>query len=380
MHKLENVLVQYKADITAIQEIRWIGSGVVRKKKCDIYYSCHKKHHILGCGFVVGDGLRRNVIGFSPINERLAVIRIRAKFYNISLICAHSPTNEADDSVKEDFHDLLYKTYGDCPRYDAKILLGDFNAKIGQEEIFGKTIGAHSLHHTTNDNGFRLTDLAASCNMVISSTYFPHRDIHKATWLAPDGRTTNQIDHFLTDARHCSSVLDVRTYRGANIDSDHFLVAARFRARISNVRKLRGNSKRKVNIGNLQSSELADAFKEQLCQKLLSAPPAFRSVDEQWKHCASIIRDVAETILGYKPPPLRNPWYDAECSRRTDEKNEAYRKALQRKTRAAQEEYKAKRREEKKVLRRKKRDHAKSQLLDIEKHRDRRSKKLLQKS
>ncbi|XP_055390543.1 craniofacial development protein 2-like [Condylostylus longicornis] len=355
-NNLENLLVQYKADITAIQEIRWIGSGILKKKKCDIYYSCHKKHHILGCGFVVGNRLRRNVIGFKPINERLAVIRIRAKFYNISLICAHSQTKEAEDFAKENFHDILYKTYGACPRYDAKILLGDFNSKIGREQIFGKTIGTHSLQHTTNDNGFRLIDLAASCNMVISSTYFLHRDIHKGTWLAPDGRTTNQIDHILIDTRHCSSVLDVRTYRGGNIDSDHFLVAARFRAQICNVRKLHTATTRKFNIGNLQSTELAGAFRDRLCEKINSAPLVFTSVNEQWKQYADIMKGVASDTLGYKPPFSRNPWHTEErCNAKL----------------GRHKRNKAKRREEKGVLRRKKRDPAKSQLLDIEKHRDR---------
>jgi hypothetical protein len=31
------------------------------------------------------------------------------------------------------------------PKYDMKILLGDFNAKVGREKIF-KTIGNKSLH------------------------------------------------------------------------------------------------------------------------------------------------------------------------------------------------------------------------------------------
>jgi hypothetical protein len=34
------------------------------------------------------------------------------------------------------------------------ILLGDFNAKVGREDIFKPTTGNESLHKISNDNGF----------------------------------------------------------------------------------------------------------------------------------------------------------------------------------------------------------------------------------
>ena len=43
------------------------------------------------------------------------------------------------------------------PKYHMKMLLGEFNAKVGKENIFKPTIGQESLHHDSNDNGVRLT-------------------------------------------------------------------------------------------------------------------------------------------------------------------------------------------------------------------------------
>jgi hypothetical protein len=96
-----------------------------------------------------------------------------------------------------------------------KILLGDFNAKVGREKIFKPTIGQETLHQDNNDNGVRLVNFATSKNLVVKSTMFPHQNIHKYTWTSPDGKTYNQIDHILIDRRWQSSVLDVRSFRGA---------------------------------------------------------------------------------------------------------------------------------------------------------------------
>ena len=39
--QLETVLKDYKAHITALQEIRWTGQGQPNLRSCDVYYSGH---------------------------------------------------------------------------------------------------------------------------------------------------------------------------------------------------------------------------------------------------------------------------------------------------------------------------------------------------
>jgi hypothetical protein len=66
------------------------------------------------------------------------------------------------------------------------ILLGDFNAKVGRQDIFKPTIGKESSHEISNDNEVRVVNFATSKNLVVKSLMFPHRRIHKYTWTSPD--------------------------------------------------------------------------------------------------------------------------------------------------------------------------------------------------
>jgi len=50
---LINQLSAYKADIVALQEIRWTGSGILAKRDCTLFYNCDNKCHILGTGVLV---------------------------------------------------------------------------------------------------------------------------------------------------------------------------------------------------------------------------------------------------------------------------------------------------------------------------------------
>jgi endonuclease/exonuclease/phosphatase family metal-dependent hydrolase len=111
--------------------------------------------------------------------------------------------------------------------------MGDFNAKVGRENIFKPTIGKESLHEISNENGVRVVNFATSKNLVVKSTMFPRRKIHKYTSTSPEGNTHNQIDHILIDRRRHSSTLDVRFFRGADCDTDHYLVLVKVRDRLA---------------------------------------------------------------------------------------------------------------------------------------------------
>jgi endonuclease/exonuclease/phosphatase family metal-dependent hydrolase len=101
------------------------------------------------------------------------------------------------------------------------------NVQIGRHSIREHNIGRYGLHDDTNDNGSHLVDFALAHNLIIGGTLFEHKKIRKGTWKTPNGNSINQIDHILVDARHRSNLLDVRAFRGANVDSDHYLIGSK---------------------------------------------------------------------------------------------------------------------------------------------------------
>jgi hypothetical protein len=94
----------------------------------------------------------------------------------------HASCEDDLDDVKDSFYEELWCVFNQFRRYDMKILLGDFSAKVGREDIFKPTIGNESSRETSNDNGVRVVNCATSKNLVVKSTIFPHSNIHKYIW------------------------------------------------------------------------------------------------------------------------------------------------------------------------------------------------------
>jgi hypothetical protein len=145
----------------------------------------------------------------------------------------HAPCEDKGDDEKDSFYEELRRVFDQFPRYDTKIILGDFNAKVGRENIFKPTIRNESLPEISNDNGVRVVKFATSKNLVVRSTMFRHLKIHKYILTSPRRNTHNQIEHVLIDKRRHSNIPDVRSFRGADCDTDHCLVVASVRERLA---------------------------------------------------------------------------------------------------------------------------------------------------
>jgi len=76
----------------------------------------------------------------------------------------HASSEEKSDDSKDSFNEELEKMFYHFPKCHIKIVLGDFNAKVGQVNIFKLTNGNESLHHDSNDYGVRKVNFSTSKN------------------------------------------------------------------------------------------------------------------------------------------------------------------------------------------------------------------------
>jgi exonuclease III len=121
----------------------------------------------------------------------MSYIILRVRWCHIIVLNAHAPTEDKTDDVKDSLYEELEHVFDKFPKHHKKILLGDFNAKVGREDIFKPTIGNESLHEISNNNGVRLVNFATPKPLRVKSTMFPCRNIHKYTWTSPDVKPHN---------------------------------------------------------------------------------------------------------------------------------------------------------------------------------------------
>ena len=152
------------------------------------------------------------------------------------------------DEIKEEFCNLLEQNINQIANSGIKIILGDFNAKVGKENVYKPTIGNERLRNETNNNGIKVIQFALSKVLYVRSTTFPHKNVHKETWYSTDGRTANQLDLVLISNRFRSAMTDIRALRGPDTGSVHNLLK-NFKVKLRVKTENKYNEKRKtVNI------------------------------------------------------------------------------------------------------------------------------------
>ena len=126
-------------NILGISELKWTEMGEFNSDDLCIYYCWQESLRRNGIAVIVNKRVCNAVLGCNIKNDRMISVHFQGQPFNITVIQAYAPTSNAEEVdgewFYEDFQDLLEWT----PKKDVLFILGDWNTKVGNQEIPGVT-------------------------------------------------------------------------------------------------------------------------------------------------------------------------------------------------------------------------------------------------
>ena len=153
-----------------------MGMGEFNTDDHYIYYCGQESLRRNGVAIMVNKRVRNAVLGYNFKNDRMISVRFQGKPFNITVIQVYAPTSNTEEAEVERFYEDLPDLLELTPKKDVLFIIGDWNAKVGSQEISGVT-GKFGLR-VQNEAGQRLTEFCQENTLVIANTLFQQNSIH----------------------------------------------------------------------------------------------------------------------------------------------------------------------------------------------------------
>jgi hypothetical protein len=124
-----------------VQEVRWEGGGTKPAGEYTFFYRKGNENHELGTGFVVYKRIISAVKRIEFISDRMSYVILRGRWCHFIVLKVNAPTVDKIYDGKDSFYEELEFMFNKFPKFPTKILLGDFNAKVGREAFLNQQLG-----------------------------------------------------------------------------------------------------------------------------------------------------------------------------------------------------------------------------------------------
>ncbi|CAI2729894.1 unnamed protein product [Schistosoma spindalis] len=274
-----------------------------------LLYSGHEQEnapHTQGIALMLSNVAQNALVGWESHGSRTIKASFKTTKEGIltNIMQCYAPTNDSNHDIKDRFYERLQSVIEKFPRKDLTILMGDLNAKFGTDNTgYEDIMGLHGLGER-NENGERFENLCAFNKLAIGGTIFPHKRMHKATWISPDHTTENQIDHICINKKSRRTMEDVRTRRGADIVSDHHLVVANLKLKLKKNWTTGQTALQRFNTVFLRDTDKLNEFKIALNNRFQALQDLLKeeetTMEDSWKGIKEALTSTCQKVLGPK--------------------------------------------------------------------------------
>jgi hypothetical protein len=227
-------------DVFGLSETHWRGNGHFRTDEGNmIYFSGPEDNSYGGVAVMLSDKYEKALIGYNPINDRIIHLKLNTTPCKMHIVQVYAPTSSSEDNIIEAFYEKMDELMSQIPTRDVTIIMGDMNAKVGRttdDNHLRSVIGGYGMGER-NERGERLIQFCNERKLTVMNTCFKHHVRRLYTWVSPGDRWRNQIDYILINQRWRSSILNVKTYPGADCGSDHQLLVAKLRLKLKTIKR-----------------------------------------------------------------------------------------------------------------------------------------------
>ena len=132
-------MARVNIDILGISELKWTGMDEFNSDDRYIYYCGQESLTRNGVAIMVNKRVPNAVLGCNLKNYRMVSVRFQGKTFNITVIHVYAPTSNIEEAEVEWFYEDLKDILELIPQKDVLFIIGDWNAKVGSQEIPGVT-------------------------------------------------------------------------------------------------------------------------------------------------------------------------------------------------------------------------------------------------
>ena len=179
-------MTKVNIDILGISELKWTGMGDLNSDDHYMYYCGQESLRRNGVAIMVNKRVQNSVLGRNVKNDRMISVRFQSKPFNITVIQVYAPTSNAEEAEVEHFYEDLKVLLELTIKKDVLVIIGDWNAKVGSQEIPGVT-GKFGIR-VQNEAGQRITGFCQENALVIANTLFQQHKRRLYTWTTPDAQ------------------------------------------------------------------------------------------------------------------------------------------------------------------------------------------------